>query len=203
MSFTLLILITLLGAVMNRIRGGWLADFIYPYPERIKLLERFKLMKEGEMVGVKMLNAAVFGIVFGLLTNPYLIPIHALVLRLAFAPGWGGYIGAILDRKIYKDRRDILILDKWFRGEKFPVFNGWAALSLRGLMLTAVLAVPFIFYTKFWFLMGLVGLTMGSCYLIPAIICEHFGNRQSGWQWGEIFFGAVLWGSYYYLLAIG
>lgn len=194
------LLVSLIGAISNRIRGGGLTDYVNRRPKLINLFSKIGLYKDGGVNGVKDMNAVFFALTFGLLTKLYASPFYYLAMRVALALGWGGYIGAMIDRKIYHNRDDVTILDKWFRSDKHPVLSGWAALSVRGLMATIILALPFIYFTSNWLSMMLVGLTMGSCYLLACEVCQRITTRGNGWQWGEIIFGGVLWGSYCFFL---
>lgn len=203
-----MLFIAIIGAISNRVRGGWLTDIIETrFPLLIPKLKKIGLWdkKKDGFNGAKDLNAIIFGLLFGALTKIWLAPLYYGFMRLSFAFGWGGYIGAIIDRRIHHDRDDVLLLDKWFRGDSVPVLSGWAALSCRGFMLTAILSLPFYI----WFLLGgshnvvylpLVGLAMGTIYLVCCEVCQRITIRGHGWQWGEIIFGGYLWAAIYLLV---
>ena len=196
----LLFFTTVIGAISNRMRGGGLHDVVSANPNLIKLCSKLRLWKNGSLLYVKDLNALIFGCWFGYLTTFGFIPLYYLAMRISFAPGWGGYIGAMVDRKTYHDRKDVLLLDKWFRSNTYPVLSGYLALTLRGLMTTCILALPFIPYTPHWILLMLIGASMGSIYLLCIEVCGRITNRMNGWQWGEYVYGAFLWGAYHVAL---
>lgn len=185
------LVIFVIGAIFNRIRGGWLSDIFgrsIPY--------------------VKDINAIAFSLVFGYLSEFIMVVAYYAFTRLAFAQGWGGYIGAIIDRKIHHDRDDVTLLDKWFRSDDFPVLSGWAALSVRGLMLTTIISIPFISFHLFMtelatsvYYIPLLGLAMGTIYLLSCQVCELITFRGNGWQWGEVIFGGYLWATIYLLIS--
>jgi len=212
--------IAILGAVMNKIRGGLIADKYYNWlikdgyepVDAIYKAERFW------KPFAKHLNHVVFAMVFLLPLDPIYQTQSLLCLVLLSAGmlggsswGWGGYISSAIDRKIDHNRDDVLLLDKWFRGNDEPVLSGWAAMSLRGFMWTGCIALSFILLKAFGvevpnkvFWIAPVGLSMGTCYLVSMEICQRlpFMKRGNGWQIGEYVFGAVLWGSLAYFLGV-
>lgn len=205
----LFIFIFIIGGVCNRIRGGWLTDVIEKkLPSIIPILKKLSLWdkKKGGLNGVKDFNAIIFGILFGILTKLWLAPAYYLFMRFGLAQGWGGYIDAMISKRIDHSRDDVTILDKWFRGDDEPVLSGWAALSLRGLMATIIISLPFLVYYHFTknnliLFIPLLGLAMGSIYLAACEVCERITFRGNGWQWGEVIFGGYLWATIY-LMAV-
>lgn len=196
----MIILISLLGALINRIRGGWATDIARKY--------KWIGSKE-EVPNVKAFNDIVYALIFSWVIGLKLQYSDLAVLLILFlsmwagrSMGWGGYISAMIDKKIDHHRDDILLLDKWFRGNDEPILSGWAALSLRGFIWSTCLYFGFLGVKYFGYELSpnfyhipLVGLSMGTCYLLSILICEKLTFRGNGWQWGEIIFGGVLWGS--------
>lgn len=195
----MIILISLLGAFVNRIRGGWATDIARKY--------KWIGSKE-EIPNVKAFNDIVYALVFSLVVGLKLQYSDLAVLLILFlsmwagrSMGWGGYISAMIDKEIDHNRDDVLLLDKWFRGKDEPVLSGWAALSLRGFMWTLCLYLGFLgidylgyeLSSSFYYT-SLLGLSMGTCYLVCILIAEKLTFRGNGWQWGELLFGAILWG---------
>jgi hypothetical protein len=214
----MLIFISLLGAVLNKIRGGTLTDI----SENLLLkwgyepVDALTLSKTYVKPFTKQLHAIVFGLLFAASICSEFSLQYALCAILLYAGmiagasfGWGGYMTSAIDRKIDHNQDDVLLLDKWFRGNDEPVLSGWAALTVRGFMWTLcistslamihllVLELPIRpFYITF------VGFSMGSVYLLSMEICQRIPGkvRGNGWQVGELAFGAVIWGSMAYFL---
>jgi len=213
--------IALLGAVMNKIRGGFIADKYcnwlikdgYEPVDAIYKAERFW------KPFAKHFNAFVFAVVFMFALNPIYHPQGFFCLVMFYAAmlggsswGWGAYINAMIDGKVDFNRTDAPIADDvFFYLIKRPVLAGWAALSIRGFMWTGCIAICFIILKSFGvivpnkvFWIAPVGLSMGTCYLISMEICQRlpFMVRGNGWQIGEYVFGAVIWGSLAYFLGV-
>lgn len=200
-----MILVIILGGIMNRIRGGTLTDIAWRYGW---------LQKPNEVPFVKDFNALVYATIFsialGFENNWQSILGFAILygsMKLGGSFGWGGYLTAMIDKEIDHNRDDVKFLDKWFRGNDEPVLSGWAALSIRGAMWTVSLWLGFFLVKLFGFnisssynFIPLVGLAMGTIYLALIETCERLTFRGNGWQWGEIIFGAYLWGFIYYLV---
>lgn len=197
-----LIIISFVGAVLNRVRGGGLHHTIERYVRfKILCLRLNLLAKDGSFKFVKDIHALCYGLLFGYLTSYSLIVVYFAAMRLNFGPGWGGYIGAMIDRAISHNRRDIMFLDKWFRSDRFPRLSGFLALTIRGLLGTIILAIPFFILTPKYFILALSGLLMGLVYLISIELSGFFfKDRTKGWHYGEYFYGALLWGLSYYIL---
>lgn len=197
-----LFIVSYVGAVLNRVRGGGLHHTVEKYKSLKAFCKKYNLLAEdGSIKFVKDIHALAFAILFGYLTNMYYVVLYFAAMRLNFGPGWGGYIGAMVDKAITHNRRDVLILDKWFRSDRHPVFSGWAALTLRGLMGTAILALPFWFFSNHILVLVLCGLSMGTVYLISIELAGKLAkDRCKGWHYGEYFYGALLWGCTYYCL---
>lgn len=203
----------ILGGIMNHVRGGLLTKLIakrlakkrkISYQEAVKEVEpTFKTLS-------KNLNAIVYAFLFSylieipLLSKDWFISLAILYgsMRGAMSMGWGGYISSMIDKKIDHNRDDVLLLDKWFRGNDEPVLSGWAALSLRGFICSTILYLGFLSISHLgyelspnFYYISFVGLSMGTCYLIAILMCEKLTFRGNGWQYGELLFGGVLWQS--------
>lgn len=213
----LLILIFSLGGIFNRIRGGWLTDIIKKnHPHILIFLKELEFWDEveNELKGVKDLNALIYSLVFTSLFFNYddewklFVFFMALFygsMRGGFSWGWGGYIDGMINRKIDRHRTDVKLLDTLL-SDKFPVFTCWLALSLRGLMASCVLYVPFLIASYFielspsFYYIPLIGLAMGTVYLLACEVCQRVTFRGNGWQWGEVIFGGYLWSTIYLLI---
>ena len=216
-----MIIIAAIGAIVNRIRGGWATDIAHA---------RGWLDKSKKIPFVKPFNALVWATTwcFYLGFTWYAFLILFLSMWAGGAIGWGGYIESMINKKINHDRDDLLLLDKWFRGNDEAVLSGWAATSLRGAIWSTSLYLGFLSLTFLSYYLPpsfhyipLVGLLMGSVYLISMKICEWISDdyykltvilsninilnfplmtkpvrlkRGNGWQLGEVLFGATLWG---------
>lgn len=215
-----MVLIAILGAVMNKIRGGLIADKYYNWliKDGYEPVDAIYKAEKFWKPFAKHFNAFVFAVVFMLRLDPIYQTQGLLCLVMLYAGmlggsswGWGGYVTAKIDKKIDHDRDDVKLLDKWFRGNDEPVLSGWAAMSVRGFMWTGCIAISFIIMKAFGvvvpnkvFWIAPVGLTMGTCYLVSMEICQRIPGmiRGNGWQIGEYVFGAVVWGSLAYFLGV-
>lgn len=195
----------IIGAITNRIRGGWATD-IARKKEWISTKEEIPFVKDFN----DFIYASLFSCLIALNRDWTCFAVFALLfssMRLGRSMGWGGYISAMIDQKIDHRRDDVLLLDKWFRGNDEPVLSGWAALSLRGLIWSTCLYLGFLgikylgydLNNNFHYI-PLIGLSMGTCYLIAILVCERLTFRGNGWQWGELLFGGVLWQSVAWLI---
>lgn len=208
-----MIYIALLGAITNRIRGGWATDVAWA---------RGLLTPPNEVPHVKFFNDLIWAITFGILISASHLDCFILFISMWIGRswGWGGYLSAMIDKKIDHNRNDITILDKWFRSDEYPVFSGWAAASLRGFMWSICLYVGLLVASDSIpnYLISFIGLSMGSVYLLAMTICENKFisdtyykftlllirfklkkspitlQRGNGWQFGEVLFGGLLWG---------
>jgi len=213
-------MIYILGAIMNHVRGGFLTVLVTEYYYMRKYNDTYevavvKAEKIFKSLG-KNLNDFVYALTFSIyLSVPVswkgslIFIIYFLAMRAGRSFGWGGYITSMIKKKVPHDRDDVKILDKWFRGNDEPVLSGWAALSFRGLMWTSLLYLGFLLSTLLgmdfpstYHYIPLVGLSMGSIYLLSMKLGELITTRGNGWQFGELYFGAALWGGTGYLLGI-
>lgn len=214
-----LFIVALIGGISNRIRGGWLTDIVRKMPKTKGILESIGLFgyrksSGGEVYYVKDFNALLFTSIMASKINVgqnWLgIAAFAIIysfMKLGASMGWGGYISAMIDEKIDHNRDDVKLLDKWFRGNDEAVLSGWAALSLRGFVWTnslylGFMCVKYLGYSinNNFYYMPLLGLAMGTIYLLSVEICERVTFRGNGWQWGEIAFGAYYFGGIYCII---
>tara|TARA_R110000868_G_scaffold17344_1_gene76352 strand:+ start:30228 stop:30869 length:642 start_codon:yes stop_codon:yes gene_type:complete len=212
----MILFISLLGALMNKIRGGLLTVLYADWLQKNRGLDFQTATLKAEPIfknSGKHLSHVVFAIVFTSAINPHQYSLLCFVLLYSgmlggSSFGWGGYLTSMIDRKIDHERDDVSLLDKWFRGDNLPVLSGWAAMSLRGLMWTFC-----IYYSLFIFNWVVeaprpsiyiipLGLTMGSIYLVSMEICQRIKGmvRGNGWQLGEYIWGAYLWGSLWIII---
>ena len=207
-----MLIISLLGALMNHIRGGFLTSVAIKFYIKKYSFEMAKKKAEAFFKPLgKNLNDFVYTFIFCfLLPTPFSVkallinPIIFVSMRIGRSFGWGGYIEAMVSEKIQHNRNDIKILDKWFRGDSVPVLSGWTALSCRGFIWSTCLYLGFLASSYIgldlnynYHFIPFVGLMMGTIYLLAIKI-----NKSTGWQIGEILFGAYLWGSVSYLVGI-
>ena len=194
------ILFSTVGAVVNRVRGGLWED-------------RLERKVGNKVIGFnKILNDVVFGLLFTILVcGEYLgsaagIPIYTLnsdawwvyplshgVMWLGRAPGWGGYIGGLIDK--VPNRPETKFIDNLVaRFDDDYIKRNTIALSIRGLFWGFCLTLPLLATGFFipWPL--LAGLLMGPAYLATAFCAEWFAKKRGlGWPWGEYLYGAILW----------
>lgn len=217
----MLILISLLGAVLNKFRGGSLTDI----SEDLLLkwgyepVDAISIAKKYVKPFSKQLHAIVFGLLFAEticseLSLQYLI--CAIILYAGMIAGasfgWGNYMEAMISGKADMNRTDAPIADEvFFNLARKPVLAGWTALTIRGLMWTACIAASLVIIHSAVasmplkaFLILPVGLSMGSVYLLSMEICQRIKGliRGNGWQLGEFTFGAIIWGSMAYFLGV-
>lgn len=207
------ILLALIGALANHIRGGLLTVLRMEY-----LMKRYGYTwgQVSEMVGntLKTLGKQGNHILFALLyttqlyVSPwYLVGLSSVLLYAGMyggaSMGWGTYINGMISREI-RDEKEITVIDSLVLKGKtdHPVLRNTVALSLRGLLWTICLSVAFSLVSIFTKVSALlifgilpVGLLMGPTYLLAMEICQRITFRGNGWQVGEYFWGFVLWGS--------
>lgn len=159
-----------MGAIMNRIRGGmW------------------------NLPACRILNALAFGLAVWAIITP-LYGLAALVAMLVGqAPGWGRYIGALggWEKKKLEEWKPVDFLIKPLRSN--IVAWGFAGMTLRGGFWGGCIALV----ASSWFPL-LAGLTMGACYYATIEACRALKTKNpngDGWEWGEVVFGCILWGS--------
>jgi hypothetical protein len=157
-----LIWIAPLGAFMNWfVRGGGIESALLNYRN---------------LPGTRYLNAAVYGMTFGLLAQGWLVGgLAALAMVVGQAPGWGEYI---MEMHIGKPWRGV-----------------WK-MSLRGAFWTFCLSVPLTINSTQLAAVcaALSGLIMGPVYYGCIRAFKGRGNRWlNEWTVAEMFFGALLW----------
>jgi len=200
-----------LGSITNRIRGG---GFHY-------LFRRYGI---DSLFGGKNFHDAVFALWFGVLfgttydgfidgTPSYTVDLNWLVVAILFgtmwlgrAPGWGAYIGGIIDKKV-KQEKEIEQIDEFIlhKTDK-PVLRNVIALSLRGAMWTGALALGMLAIKALTsvavpaggaLLLFVFGLLMGPTYWLAIELSEKVTKkgRAQGWPLGEYIWGGLLWGA--------
>lgn len=199
--------ICILGAAMNRIRGGGINDF---------LLEKGIIKTIGGFRN-KAFHDVVFSFLFAYLISPSvgLFIGCALILFLTMwagrSMGWGTYIQGIIDSKVLNET-EIRFIDKIALSKKnHPVIRNVIALSLRGLIWSICLAAGFYACHKLGASFHnnpvsiiLVGSWMGVVYLAAIRFCQKTQKIFKLAQWGfaEMVWGFVLWGSLYQIISI-
>lgn len=203
-----ILLIAFLGSFLNRVRGGWLTITMW----------KLNIANYGDETFYKSFGKVINDIIYGLLFSYILIGsiqysvffILYFSMLLGRSPGWGVYIGGIINRKVKKEEEiewiDEIILNK----SNFPALRNSIALSLRGFMwsssllfgVSLIAAYEYIILpSKFIYIMPL-GLTMGLIYWLACIISEKTSKgRGWGWSLGEYLFGFILWGGVAYFVS--
>ena len=175
----MVIITTILGAFLNRCRGGLLSILFAPKDNESKY----------DTVG-KLLNAFVFGLLCFYLTHNWLATIAGIAGMLIGASfGWGAYVTATLYGDYLPDRKHLFFIDWIMKDDKYIQLRGVITLSLRGLLWTLCIGVPLAFIDPVFLYFIPVGLLMGFVYYIA-----------KKWNIAEYAWGAVLWSS---LLLIG
>lgn len=172
----MIVFIALIGALFNRIRGGFL------------------LPSQGGAV-----NVVAFGILAGALLQSPAAAIAAAVGMLAGQQlGWGRYIGALggWETQPLTEVKaiDVLIVSL----KKKKRLWGFAGLTLRGMLWGFLIFAPLYPFTGLWFILPclLAGSLMGAVYLATISACFALKTKNpagDGWEWGEAAFGAVFW----------
>lgn len=214
-----ILLFSLLGALINRIRGGFATDLYAEYLVS-KGLTFKKAIEEAEKTvktASKHLNHLVFAVAFAtlFLCSGYYHTFWTLILLSlgmlsGSSFGWGNYIEAMISNKVDYDRTDAPVSDwVFFKLAHKPILAGCFALSVRGLLWTSCLGIALtilseigcIFDTNAFYIIPM-GLLMGMVYLVCIELCGLFSEvgRGRGWQVGELAWGAILWGSLAYFL---
>lgn len=169
-----LLFIRLIGAFLNRVRGGLrLPDTDTKYPIN------------------KMIQPVCYGLFLWLITGVWWMFPIGLVQMYAGQQiaGWGAYIGSVTTG--CPAAPECKPID-WIcrKLERWPILWGWAALSLRGLMWTCLLGCyPF----NVW--VCLSGLAMGSVYLGADWFCKLVSKDtdKNSWNLAEWAWGAWIW----------
>lgn len=199
-----MIIIALLGALLNRVRGGGLTDLVWKYNIAHERDETFwkKFSKHS--------NDIVFGLVFSFLIgfNFWAFLILVVSMWIGRSWGWGRYIGGIIEEKV-RDEQEVEWIDNLVLNEdNYPILRNTIALSFRGLMWSLCIVFGFSIIASAgltplslsFILIAPVGLLMGPTYLFTIKILDQKFNLGSGWGLGEILFGFILWGLIAYIL---
>lgn len=203
-----ILLVALLGSFLNRVRGGWLTTTVW----------KLNIANYGDETFYKSFGKVLNDVVYAILFTCFILGkfqaniffILYLSMLLGRSPGWGVYIGGIINKVVRKEEEiewiDELILNK----TNYPALRNSLALSLRGFMWSSsllfgiTLAATYesvILPSKFMYIMPL-GLTMGFIYWLACIISEKTSmGRGWGWSLGEYMFGFILWGGAAYFIS--
>lgn len=193
------ILFSIIGAFLNRVRGGHLADLIRVRPKPLSLARKLKLWDEEKqkLNYVKDFNFFCLSAYICSSQGWIFLPVFYGSLKLAFSFGWGNYIGAIVNGTETLGRDDVKIIDKYiFDRPEIPLLaRGILAMTARGLILSLCLYLGFV--VAYFFgndlanpLIAFIGLPMGLIYWIAKLISKSTWNI---WGVGEYLFGAYLW----------
>lgn len=185
-----LIAISLVGAFLNRIRGGL----------RIPGTNiKFPLNKLWQPVFYG-LSMGVFCWYWNLGINCYLFGfVNALCMYIGQQVfGWGNYVGE-LTNGAKSERDEAEMIDELIVHISSPRVYGFAGLSLRGLIWTFFLGLP-LYNIPFM----LSGASMGVCYCLAELTMQAFKKDvgKNSWNLGEWYFGFVLWLSWAYFVLL-
>ena len=169
-----IILISIIGAFLNRCRGG-LLNSLHPAMKRVG----------------KFGNAIGFGLLAWYLTKSgYAIPVGVIAMLIGASFGWGKYIAGIINKDFDVNEEEIKWIDKLvMKTNDHAQLRSVIALSLRGLIWTSIIAIPMAFFNLAYLYFIPVGLLMGLVYYATILIAG-----EKGWGYGEYAWGAVLWG---------
>lgn len=169
------IILAILGAFVNRCRGGLLNAY-------------------GLKTVCKYGNAVVFGVVCGFLLNSWQFGVSgAIGMFIGASFGWGKYIAGIINKTFDVNEVEIKWIDKFvMQTNDHAVLRSVVALSLRGLIWTSCIAIALLnpFYAP-------IGLLMGIVYYVTISLAG-----EKGWSYGEWVFGAILWGSFSFIAGL-
>ena len=176
----MIILAAILGAFLNRWRGGLLNILFSPEQEKTSLK---RIGKFGNAIG--------FGLLAGYVASSYyaiVVGIAAMLIGASF--GWGKYISGIINKDFDANEEEIKWIDKLvMKTNDYAQLRSVAALSLRGLIWTVCIAIPMAFFNLAYLYFIPVGLLMGVVYYVTISIAG-----AKGWGYGEYAFGGLLWG---------
>ena len=183
------LIFALVGAVMNRVRGGW--------PESEDLPNDF-------------LNALAFaGLCYLFSHDAFLCLMLGGAMYLGAAPGWGVYFGAMNGTlPAGKELKEFWLVDfiiRPLRGN--PRLWGTVSTFLRGAFWALCLTIPFALLAGtansiLWQFILVAGILMPPCYILPY---KWLGTAKwkgfGWWEWGEVAYGFCLWGAFawYYM----
>lgn len=169
----------ILGAICNRIRGGLLNILFSPDKDSAIL----------KTIG-KFGTPIIFGAMMVVIThNWYALFAGALGMFIGASWGWGKYISGIIEKSFDVEEEEVEIIDKLvMKTNDHPVLRSVAALSLRGLMWTSVIAASLASIDIGYLLVLPLGLLMGPIYYTTIQL-----RGMYGWGLGEYVWGAILW----------
>lgn len=177
---TTLLAIAMIGAFLNRVRGGLFDSFLQPL----------------DGVG-KVVNDLAFTILFSLLTDWHTGVWYGIAMLTGRSFGWGEYIGAIINGSI-NTGNEVPYIDRLIkRFTKQPLLWGVLGLTLRGALWGICLGM-----VQHSIIPVLAGATMGCVYFLTVAYArardKWMANR--GWGYGEYVFGGILWAATAYNL---
>ena len=208
------------GGLMNRFRGGlMLCEATTP-----KMIWRAFHRHIGENVIIPKnrdwVNAVVFGLMVLMVTHHSFTAIYAVLGMLAGSSyGWGRYIGAIggWEQGPLEEDELVDLFIGWLKpnshegideaGNLVTIYSSQNKLfwwGMVGLSLRGVHWAWFLIPIAGWWVL-LVGAQMGVAYYLMLKLARNLNRtnwKGDGWEWGEICYGALLWGTVL-LLTIG
>ena len=176
-----IIILTLYGALVNRIRGG------------------LELPGLGELPLNKLWQPLTYGLPMANFASSYcpeaVSPITYAVLNCLTMYlgqqicGWGTYIGELTTGQ-QSSREECPAIDELIKNISSPRVYGFCGLCLRGLVWTFLIGLPLYSIP-----LMLSGLLMGPAYLIATLICQalNCAEGKNAWNLGEWVWGGLLW----------
>lgn len=181
-------LIVILFALFNRIRGG----LRLPNGKKLPLNKQW----------INLLFACYGCLYFSWTVENFIVGYLACWVSFS-AFGWGMYVGRLLEGgklnpNLIQYRECELIDDLLyscrisFKGKtvwlyEYPKLFGFCGMTLTGLIIT------FLWGLYFGNLPLMTsGVAMGLCYWLGGLLEKLYALGKSGWNWGEIIFGAYL-----------
>lgn len=181
-------LIVILFALFNRIRGG----LRLPNGKKLPLNKQW----------INLLFACYGCLYFSWTVENFIVGYLACWVSFS-AFGWGLYISSLLDggklNPNLNQYRECELIDDLlyslrvtFKGKtvwlyEYPRLFGFCGTTLTGLIITFLWGL----YLGNLAVM-LSGLAMGLCYWLGGLLEKLYALGKSGWNWGEIIFGAYL-----------
>lgn len=181
MTFVYALIIIVLSALLWRIRGGLCKEYI-------------PMNKIWYAVAFGLYGCLYFGCIF----ENWLIGFLACYVSYQIY-GWGLYIGCLLNGGKIDPEKDkeceliddllyslhITIKGNQYYLHQFPKLFGFIGTSLTGLIITFLWG---LFLGNIAIMIS--GLGMGVCYWLGGKLEKLYSLGKSGWNWGEIVFGA-------------
>lgn len=214
----MILFIALLGALMNKIRGGIIAD-IYARYLLTKGYEWKEALEKAEGL-FKTLGKQSHHIVFALVFAPIVVTnnsanwIDVVILYIAMyagqSIGWQQYITGLIEKRI-TDKSQVEIIDAIAIDTlpNQPILANTFALSLRGMLWSFCIFIGFFVVSMINFVeienllqIFYSGAIMGPAYLLAMEIAQRLKgfSRGNGQQFGEYFTGFFFWGTWAFLL---